>query len=104
MSPIKLPKLPAKRGRPKLNPPNPPNPSGTKQGDDNTLEDDAKQDLEDEQQTPFTEMEIEADWRKPNTKRPAQDCWLFPSLLSKYKKTTFHVQQLPMQLHTNGRF
>ncbi|KAG0297906.1 Glycoside hydrolase, 38 vacuolar alpha mannosidase [Linnemannia gamsii] len=85
---IKGLKAPAKRGRPKKNPPNP---SGKRKGDDDTPEnddapeDDVKQDLEDEQQTLFTEMETEPDWKRTSTKRPAQDCWLFPSLLKRVK-------------------
>lgn len=31
------------------------------------------------------ETEIEGDWRKPGSKRPSDECWLFPSLLKRAK-------------------
>lgn len=53
------------------------------------LDGDAKRDQESDQSSSTLsqlETEVEGDWRKPGNKRLSDECWLFPSLLSKFRR------------------
>lgn len=81
-SPSIAPKQPSNRAPPKQSPP-------TKTGRMDMLDGDTERDQENEQSSSSLsqlETEIEGDWRKPGSKRPSDECWLFPSLLSKFRR------------------